>query len=146
MTVHCVSASMRSPWSVGYRFKRHREKTKNHVLRPWLQEINKTKTGKTTAGRKTAVHFLYFFPSGLLVMYYSFTASLVSSTSIRETLLQSVVGCKVSLINQLDILDFQTVTQRLKLMLRLIFTQHSHDFTLRKIGWQSNGHSLKLAK
>lgn len=79
-------------------------------------------------------------------MYYSFTASLVSSTSIRETLLQSVVGCKVSLINQLDILDFQTVTQRLKLMLRLIFTQHSHDFTLRKIGWQSNGHSLKLAK
>ena len=77
-------------------------------------------------------------------MHYSFTASLVSSTSIRETLLQSVVGCKVSL-NQLDILDFQTVTQRLKLMLRLIFTQHSHDFTLRKIGWQSNGHSLKLA-
>ena len=37
--VHCVSASMRSPWSVGYRFERHREKTKNHVLRLWLQEI-----------------------------------------------------------------------------------------------------------
>lgn len=46
---------------------------------------------------ETAVYFLCFFLlSGFPVMYYSFAASFFFTTSIRQTLLQSVAGYTVS--------------------------------------------------